>query len=331
MEFIDRPGIREQLYPFTLTRNIEDIRLGILTIKEKWEQVALEHSVAEVPSNLIPAFNIDNETFSISEKEIFLERPWHIFQYNADAIRHDFRILTYNRVSAPLSDTNKVIGTGKIFLEEGACIEHAIINTTDGPVYIGRAAEVMEGSMIRGPFAMCEGAVLKMGSRVYGGTTLGPYCVAGGEIKNSVLFGFSNKGHDGYLGDSVIGEWCNLGAGVSNSNLKNSAGDVKVYDMASGELKSAGMKCGLLMGDYSRAAINTSFNTGTVTGVASNIFCSGLTPKFIPSFSWGADGNEVYDFDLAMRDISNWKKLKKQELGEEEIRRLRHIFDNLKK
>lgn len=332
MNFIEPAGIREQLFPFTLTRPIQDIRIGILTIREKWKQFAPNYE-GKIPANLIPSqeqFAVKNQTVIVSEADLVIERPWHIFQHNSEAINRDFTLITRGRSSAPLSDSNKVIGNGEIFLEPGAIVECSILNTTAGPIYIGKNAEVMEGCLIRGPFALCEAAVLKMGARVYGGTTLGPHSVGGGEIKNAVFFGFSNKGHDGYLGDSVIGEWCNLGAGVSASNLKNNAGDVLVYDIHAEANIHAGQKCGLLMGDYTRAAINTSFNTGTVTGVAANVFGAGLTPKYIPSFSWGGTTATRYDFDRAIRDIANWKKLKKQVLSEREISTLRHIFDNLK-
>jgi UDP-N-acetylglucosamine diphosphorylase/glucosamine-1-phosphate N-acetyltransferase len=184
----------------------------------------------------------------------------------------------------------------------------------------------MEGSLIRGPFAACDHAVIKMGAKIYGATTIGPHCTAGGEIKNSVLSAYSNKAHDGYLGDSVIGEWCNLGAGVTNSNLKNSADIVKVWHQPSQACIPAGLKCGLLMGDYSRAAINTSFNTGTVVGPSCNVFGEGLTPKHIPAFTWGLPGGPKYRLEAALRDIGNWKKLKNQALTETEIRTLETIF-----
>ena len=187
----------------------------------------------------------------------------------------------------------------------------------------------MEGSIIRGPLAMCEGSVLKLGTKVYGATTLGPYSVGGGEIKNSVFFGYSNKGHDGYLGDSVIGEWCNMGAGTSNSNVKNNAGAVKVYsDLEKNTWETAGIKCGVLMGDYSRCAINTSFNTGTVVGISANIFGSGLTPKYVPSFSWGSEGIKTYNFDAALQHIDNWKQLKHQALTAEEKSILKYLYEN---
>ena len=184
----------------------------------------------------------------------------------------------------------------------------------------------MEGSLIRGPFALGEGAVVKMGAKIYGATTIGPFSMAGGEIKNSVFFGYSNKAHDGYLGDSVIGEWCNLGAGTSNSNIKNTASEVNVWHYPAKEYIRAGLKCGLLMGDYSRSAINTSFNTGTVVGICANIFGEGIPPKFIPSFTWGNKGLSLYEFEKALADITNWKKLKNQVLTEQEKVKLKHIF-----
>lgn len=214
-----------------------------------------------------------------------------------------------------------------VFFEKGAKAEHCIINASTGPVYIGKDAELMEGSIIRGPFAMGEGACLKMGAKVYGATTLGPRCVAGGEIKNSVLFGYSNKAHDGYLGDSVVGEWCNMGAGTTNSNLKNNASDVKIWT-SRGEM-NAGTKCGVMMGDYSRTAVNTSINTGTVIGICCNVFGSGLTPKYIPNFSWGSDGVTRYDIGKVFPDIEDWKKLKGQVLREDEKRILKYIYEKL--
>jgi UDP-N-acetylglucosamine diphosphorylase/glucosamine-1-phosphate N-acetyltransferase len=261
--------------------------------------------------------------------------PWQIFQFNDQAIRDDFDLLTRGRQSAPIPPSVQTISPESIFIEEGATLSHSILNAAAGPIYIGRNATIMEGSLIRGPFALCEGAVVKMGTRIYGATTIGPYSTAGGEIKNSVLFGYSNKGHDGYLGDSVIGQWCNLGAGTSNSNLKNNAGEVKVWSPVitssqptgtAGQFISAGLKCGLLMGDYSRAAINTSFNTGTVVGVCCNVFGVGLMPKYIPDFSWGVEYGPKYVFGKALQDIANWKKLKNQSLTDAEIQTLKHIF-----
>ena len=236
----------------------------------------------------------------------------------------DFELLTTKRSSEKISRTNKVRKRSKVFIEKGAQVEYCIINADEGPVYIGKNARVMEGCLIRGPFAMGEGAVLKMGTKVYGATTLGPKCTVGGEIKNSILFGYSNKGHDGFLGDSVIGEWCNLGAGTTNSNLKNTASDVKIWT-PNGEL-NAGKKCGLMMGDHSRTSINTSINTGTVIGVSANVFGNGLTPKYIPNFSWGSEGVKRYEFEKAISHITEWKKLKEEKLEEDEKSILDYIY-----
>jgi UDP-N-acetylglucosamine diphosphorylase/glucosamine-1-phosphate N-acetyltransferase len=252
--------------------------------------------------------------------------PWDIFLQNDYAIREDFRLLTKKRKSQKISKTNKIICAENVFLEKGASMEHCIINASEGPVYIGNKALIMEGTAIRGPFACGQGAVVKMNSRIYGATTIGPHCIAGGEIKNSVFFAFSNKSHDGYIGDSVIGEWCNLGAGTTNSNIKNNASPVKVWT-PKGEM-NAGQKCGMFMGDYSKTSINTSINTGTVLGVCANVFEPGLTPKYIPSFSWGSDGLQRYQLEKALLDIDDWKKMKGQSLSENEKSILTYIFNN---
>jgi len=300
----------DDLFPFTLTRPARDIRIGILTLGEKQKGWAGAGRI---------------------------QYPWHIFQLNEEALRYDFDQLTKGRGSAPIPASVRTIAPENIFLEEGARVEYAILNASTGPIYIGRDAEIMEGSMIRGPFALCEGSVVKMGSKIYGATTIGPHSVVGGEIRNSVIFGYSNKAHDGYLGDSVIGEWCNLGAGTSNSNLKNNAGEVKAWSPAAGKFLPVGLKCGLLMGDYSRSAINTSFDTGTVVGVCAVLFEEDLSPKYIPNFSWGygrhrSPGGDTlavrYEWDKALRDIANWKKLKNQVLTDAEIRTLKHIFES---
>lgn len=337
---------KEDLYPFTLTRSVADIRVGILTIREKWEILTdkkintiseLLHGKINPANRLIPANILPSAKFLKTGKDnsigknskfdpIKIEYPWHIFQHNDAAIREDFDLLTTKRRSQKISSTNTVIGKD-IFIEKGAIVKHAVLNASCGPIYIGRNAHVMEGCLIRGPFAMCEGSVLKMGTKVYGATTLGPYCIGGGEIKNSVLFGYSNKSHDGYLGDSVIGEWCNLGAGTSNSNIKNTAGSVKVWNDLKKEFITAGSKCGLLMGDYSRSAINTAFNTGSVVGVASNVFCDGFPPTFTDSFSWG---NKKYKWEKVLEHIDNWKKLKGHILSEEEKNILSDIYHQKK-
>lgn len=377
----------ENLNPFTLTRQIQDIRVGILTIREKWEMMLglpsfdkweddykdldrslrVDASIGDeiylmVHGNIIPgprlvkavnklqdgeflSVNGQGVVFRFSGKEVVephkikvtkavllkdnikaISFPWDIVQLNDEAIRMDFDLLTSKRKSQKIDKSNRVIKPSQVFLEKGAEMMHCFVSAADGPVYIGRNAKVMEGSMIRGPVAICEGSVVKMGAKIYGATTLGPYSVAGGEIKNSVFFGYSNKAHDGYVGDSVIGEWCNLGAGTSNSNMKNNASEVRVWTRK-GEI-SAGLKCGMFMGDYSRTAINSAINTGTVIGVSCNVFGSGLTPKYIPSFSWGNEGLRRYDLRKALIDIEDWKKLKGRKLEENEKTILKYIFEN---
>lgn len=255
-------------------------------------------------------------------------KPWDIFALNDKAIRADYKLLTVGRTSAILSHTNQQINHTDIFLEPGAKVECSVLNASTGPIYIGKNAEVMEGCLIRGPFALGEGAVLKMGTKIYGATTLGPFSTGGGEIKNSVIFGYSNKGHDGYLGDAVIGEWCNLGANTSCSNLKNNVSTVKVWMEAHGEAVSAGMKCGVLMGDYSRCGINTMLNTGTVIGVSSNVFGAHFPPKFVPSFSWG--DNDTYRLEEALKDAGNWMVLKGQALSEKDSEVLKAVYELVK-
>ncbi|HJV18487.1 MAG TPA: putative sugar nucleotidyl transferase [Sediminibacterium sp.] len=254
-----------------------------------------------------------------------IEYPWELMQLNEAMIREDFKLVTNGRQSQPLSPTVQLVQQGDIFIEEGAKLEYCTLNASTGPIYIGKHAEIMEGSTVRGPFVLGNHSVLKMNSRVYGATTLGPYCMGGGEIKNSVLMGYSNKAHDGYLGDSVVGEWCNFGAGSSNSNLKNSAGDIKVWVMGVGESVVVGQKCGVIMGDYSRLAINSSVNTGSVIGLCCNVFGAGLLPRIITSFSWGTEGKK-YNIEAAVNDINNWKHMKGKKISDAEIHVLKHIF-----
>lgn len=254
--------------------------------------------------------------------------PWQLMQWNDEMIRRDFALVTKGRKSVPVPETVHTIAPANIFIEEGAQLQHCTVNASTGPVYIGKHAEIMEGSAIRGPFVLGDHSVLKLNSRVYGATTLGPYCLGGGEIKNSVMMGYSNKAHDGYLGDSVIGEWCNFGAGSTNSNLKNNAGEIKIWLMDPKESVNAGNKCGVIMGDYSRTAINSSINTGSMIGISCNVFGTGLLPNFINHFSWGVDGT-VYDLQKAIQDIENWKKLKNRSLSTEEQSVLTHIFAGL--
>ena len=340
---LDDISIRNALYPFTATRSVVDVRIGILTIREKWELIYPDFIVLsemqddnvikeaiKIPANIIPSKKLINrilDTGNITPPPdvIAIDHPWQIFELNSDEIKSDFELITKGKVSNSLSKSNNAISPENIFIEEGAIIEHCILNASKGFIYVGKNVEVMEGSMLRGPIALCEGSVVKMGTKIYGATTIGPNCTVGGEIKNSILLGYSNKAHDGYLGDSVIGEWCNLGAGTSNSNLKNTAGAVSIWDKASDKYILAGMKCGLLMGDYTRAAINTSFNTGTVTGVCCNIFGESVPPKYIPAFSLG---NEKYKLEKALTDIDKWKKLKGKSITEKEIKILTDLFNS---
>lgn len=254
----------------------------------------------------------------------FLHFPWQLFQTNAQTITDHYQLLTDGRTSQPIDATNVITGGTDIFIEPGAVVKGCFINASEGPVYVGKGALVMEGTAIRGPVAICNNAVVKMGAKLYGGTTIGPYCTAGGEIKNAVLTGYSNKAHDGYLGDAVIGEWCNLGAGTTNSNLKNTAGEVKMWSEAAQDFVVVGKKGGLIMGDYSRSAINTGFNTGTVVGACCNVFGNKAPLKHIESFSWG---NELYNLKKALNDIDRWKQLKGQQLKEKEKQMLEMLFE----
>jgi UDP-N-acetylglucosamine diphosphorylase/glucosamine-1-phosphate N-acetyltransferase len=373
---------RALLYPFSSTKPFAQLRIGILTIREKWElSLGLKSSVITedylkngypapeaghsllINSSLIPDEELLTHMKQLRKSEALvqgnkllagiltwqrgwtmediavskfneiipynipfrqLQGPWQIFQWNKDAINFDFGLLTEGKKSQAIPPGNRIVGADKIFLETGAKLEWASLDASSGPIYIGRDAEIMEGSLIRGPFALGEGGVIKMGSRIYGATTIGPYSVVGGEIKNSVVMAHSNKGHDGYLGDSVIGDWCNIGAGSCISNLKNTASPVFLQGFSGIAGVEIGTKCGLLMGDYGRCAINTSFNTGTVAGCVSNIFGQGFTPKYIPEFTWGY--NERYQLNKALEHIANWKKLKGQSLTQQEIDILEHLY-----
>jgi UDP-N-acetylglucosamine diphosphorylase/glucosamine-1-phosphate N-acetyltransferase len=239
-------------------------------------------------------------------------------------------MLCAGRISQPLSETNRLLGSPELlFIEEGASVECSILNTKTGPIYVGKDAEVLEGCMLRGPLAMCEHSVTKMGTKIYGATTLGPHCKVGGEINNSVMFGYSNKGHDGFLGNSVIGEWCNLGADTNNSNLKNNYGIVKIWNYDTENYENTGLQfCGLFMGDHSKSGINTMFNTGTVVGVSANIYGAGFPEKFIPSFSWGgADGMMTYRAEEAIDAAERMMKRRNIELTYEDEQILRTVFE----
>ncbi len=282
----------------------------------------IDHDVSF--QNLLSLFSTIEKVSAVTR----FEHPSDFFKWNDIALHFDFDLITSKRQSSTAATSVVLINPDRIFIEESATLCHCILNATDGPIYIGPNTEIMEGCLVRGPFALCEGAKLKMGSKIYGATTIGPYCVAGGEIKNSIMMGYSNKAHDGYLGDSIIGEWCNLGAGTSNSNVKNTGSEVKVWDALRKDFVSAGLKCGLIMGDYSRAAINTSFNTGTVVGVCCNIFEEGLTPKIIPSFTWGNKELSSYELDKALKDIANWKSLKNQVFTSNDQKVVQYVFEN---
>lgn len=340
---------QQQLLPLTFTKPSGELRMGILTFKERWEKylgkkisyktlpyLAKEYPIKLEDKNLfLNATYLPNSEFfdallnlnvgkAIQYKDeiiafrgteadfesknwevqswdtelIHIQRPYDLFSYNDKVLAFDFELLTKNRISQPISETNGVINEDNIFLEEGAKVEFAILNATDGPIYIGRDAEICEGSMVRGGLALCDHAKLNLGTKIYGATTIGPHCKVGGEVNNSILTGYSNKGHDGFLGNSVIGEWCNLGADTNNSNLKNNYGEVKLWNYAENKFEKTGLQfCGLIMGDHAKSAINTQFNTGTVVGPFANVFKSGFPPNRVKMFSWGG-GSEDGKFRL---------------------------------
>lgn len=378
--------VRNTLLPFTFTRPVADIRVGILTIREKWEMylghttttlteeylmekfpmVEMEENVmvnasflpnevmVEMISNLennqaivyqeeIVAFfttdtqeEVDFDKYDLIEYEgdvIQIQNTWDIFEKNDIAIREDFDYLTQDRKSEPIPKSVNVIASENIFIEEGAKLEFVTLNASTGPIYIGKNAEIMEGSVIRGPFALCEEAQVKLGSKVYGATTVGPHSRIGGEVNNSVLFGYSNKGHDGFLGNSVLGEWCNIGADSNSSNLKNNYDEVRLWSYETEGFARTGLQfCGLMMGDHSKCGINTMFNTGTVVGVSTNIFGSGFPRNFVPSFSWGgASGFTTYITKKAFETAKIVMGRRKVEFTEEDAKIMEHIFEETKK
>lgn len=381
------------LLPLTYTRPICELRVGILTIREKWEkrlngvasfitqdylaekypiQIAAEnilinstflpddtlvHYIKQLKLNeallhgaeLIAARLSADEFEKLSnENDAFqalhgidlsqnqgvtfnrITKPYHIFSLNGAEMLKDFKLITADKTSQKISPTNTIIGELPVFMEEGANMECCIINTTNGPVYIGKNVLVMEGSMIRGGFAACEGSVVKMGAKIYGPTTIGPYCRIGGEVNNSVLLANSNKGHDGYLGNSVLGEWCNLGADTNTSNLKNNYLPVKIWSYVKEGFEDTGLQfCGLIMGDHSKAGINTMFNTGTVVGVASNIFGDGFPRTYIPSFSWGgASGFTTHQLKKAIETAEIVMSRRNVIMSDIDKKILEHIYLN---
>lgn len=378
--------VRNALLPFTFTRPVADIRIGILTIREKWEKylgyttttlteeylmdkfpmvemeeniminasflpteamvemvMALEENQAIFYDDEVIAFytkdtqeKVDFDTYDILEySEAFLrvENPWDIFKNNDAAIREDFELLTEDRKSQPIPASVNVLAPENIFIEEGARLEFVTLNASTGPIYIGKNAEIMEGSVIRGPFALCEEAQVKMGAKVYGATTVGPHSRIGGEVSNSVLFAYSNKGHDGFLGNSVLGEWCNLGADTNNSNLKNNYEEVKLWSYEKEGFVKTGLQfCGLMMGDHSKCGINTMFNTGTVVGVSANIFGSGFPRNFVPSYSWGgASGFTTYITKKAFETAKIVMARRHVEFTDQDAAIMEHVFEETKK
>lgn len=343
-------AVRNQLLPFTFTRPVADIRIGILTIREKWEKflgsttttvteeylsdkfpmVELEQNVL-INASFCPSENlvlliknlhenqaifyndeplafyanedqeIDFDAFTVTQYTdddvLRIENTWDIFEKNHQAIKRDYDVLTQGRTSEAIPQTTIAFNPEHIFIEKGAKVMCASLNATDGPIYIGKDTVLMEGATIQGPFALCEHSSVKMGAKIYGGTTIGPHCKVAGEVANSVMMGYSNKGHDGYMGNSVLGHWCNLGADTNTSNLKNNYAQVRLWDYDTEKFAKTGNQfCGLMMGDHSKCGINTMFNTGTVVGVSANIFGAGYPRNFIPSFTWGgSSGMETYN------------------------------------
>lgn len=371
IDLFDPEDIRTNLLPFTYTRPVAEIRIGILKISKKWQQYGFEtgFSTQEYLSEKYPATSAslkvngalcpdkdlaeaikalkpgqslvkgddvlaaygeggDEITY---EQEIRLVRqPWDIFTYNKEQIEADFRLLTDGRVSQPVNDPHTIIyGAENLFIEEGASVKAAIINAEHGPVYIGKNAQVHEGAIIHGAFALCEGAHVNMGAKIKGDSTVGPYSKVGGEVSNSVIFGYSNKGHDGFIGNTVIGEWCNLGADTNTSNLKNNYAPVKLWNYAKGGFANTGLQfCGLMMGDHAKCGINTMFNTGTVVGVGANIFGAGFPRNFVPSFSWGgASGFITFQPRKFYEVATAVMKRRKIEFDDTERSIIDHVFE----
>ena len=346
----------QTLLPLTYTRPVADLRLGILTIAQKWAKylkqsysfhtqaylnvkfpinikaenifingaVCPDEQLLEAIDKLSPreALKYNGELIAVKLSEadaktfdpqaqfdrsidytatpVIIKYPEHIFKNNDTELKKDFQLLTKGRSSAAISSSNTIIGND-FFAEEGAVAECSSFNTTNGPIYLANTTEVWEGTHIRGSFALCNNSQVKMGTKIYGGTTVGPYCRVGGEINNSVIWGYSSKGHEGYLGNSVMGEWCNIGADSNNSNMKNNYAEVKLWDYPSQHFRATGLQfCGLIMADHSKCAINTMFNTGTVVGVSCNVFGAGFPRNFVPDFSWGGShGYEPYSLKKA--------------------------------
>ncbi|WP_339724034.1 GlmU family protein [Maribacter stanieri] len=377
---------RDHLLPFTFTRPVSEIRVGIMTLKERWEAylkvsvssfteeylsikypVNLEESNVFIDASVLPSNELlkavkalragerlmsgeliiaylaavsksadELSDFDVVEFEgglVQINNTWDIFDKNATILQSDFDFITKGRKSQPISSTNQLIHPERIFLEEGAKVEFSILNATDGPIYLGKNSEIWEGSLIRGGLALCNNAIIKMGGKLYGATTIGPYSKVCGEVSNSVIFGYSSKGHEGYLGNAVLGEWCNIGADSNNSNLKNNYAKVRLWDYATERFEQTGLQfCGLMIGDHSKTAINTMFNTGTVIGVNSNIYVPGFPRNFVPSFSWGgASGFTAYQPAKAFDAAKVMMARRGMEFNDVEADILTHVFEITKK
>ena len=371
MKIVFKDIDRDRFLPFSYTRPLSQMRVGITTLEEKWTRLFeaevfwdtedylsakfpntndadlivnalyvptedLYEAVEELSSgealyngdDFIVSKGKEQERKQFQGEVLSINHKWEIFQKNGACIKFDFAVMTEDQMSHPLGQHVNVIGDGEVFVEEGAKVNGAFFNTSGGPIYIGKNAEVMEGSVIRGPFALGEGATIKMSAKIYGDTTIGPHCKVGGEVSNSVIFAYSNKGHDGFIGNSVIGEWCNLGADTNSSNLKNNYGNVKVWSYQKEELENTGLQfCGLLMGDHSKTGINTMLNTGTVVGVCANIFGAAFPEKFIPSFSWGgAEGFVEFKTEKAVEVADRMMQRRSVEFTTDD----QAIFDEIK-
>lgn len=369
---------RNRLLPLTFTRPVSDIRIGILTIREKWEYflksklsnttenylsrkypLKIEDQNIFINSSVLPNQRLVEEIVKLKQNECLvsgetiiaknasdiindnlktistdieflkIKNTWDLFSLNGNAIIDDFNLITKGRKSQKISESNRVISKESIFVEEGAKIECTILNAESGPIYIGKNAEIMEGTAIRGPFAICNNSAVKLNSKIYGPTTIGPHSKVGGEINNCVIFGYSNKAHDGFLGNSVIGEWCNIGADTNNSNLKNNYAKVKLWSYLDEKfINTEKQFCGLIMGDHSKCGINTMFNTGTVVGVACNIFGSGFPRNFIPDFSWGgANGFITHSKPKAIETARLMMERRDIQFNEIEVEIFNEIFD----
>lgn len=379
----DEPAIRTNLLPFTFTRPVAKIRVGILTIAEKWERLlhtqashltndylSRKFPVSSTSDNLIingavcpdtallaaiagmkPGEGLKKNDMALAFRTAqatleavslinfkpyapditLIDQPWKIFQHNAAELRHDFSLITSGRKSEPVTDPHtRIYNEANIFLESGVHLRAAVLNAEEGPIYLGKNSVVQEGALIKGPFSLGESSHVNMGAKMRGDTTIGPYSKVGGEISNSVIFGYSNKAHDGFLGNSVIGEWCNLGADTNTSNLKNNYENVKLWSYAKGGFANTGLQfCGLMMGDHSKCGINTMFNTGTVVGVSANIFGDGFPRNFIPSFAWGgASGFTTFQLAKAFETAEKVMARRGMALDDTEKEILKTIFND---